>query len=103
MMLTTNFFIPTEPFHFSKGKVEQKRRPGRQGLIVQIRSKTQPENRLWKLSLEASSLKSRNLELTVFLFFGLVATAAAVYCGTELFQVVKSGALEQTVQALLAR
>jgi hypothetical protein len=103
MMQTTNFFIPRDPFRFSKGKVEPECSPARQRLTVQIRSKTEPENRLWKLSMEAASLKSRKLELTAFLFFGVVASVATVYCATELFQVVNSGALEQTVQALLAR
>ena len=33
-MQTTNFFIPTESFHFGKGNMEQDRRNGRRRLTV---------------------------------------------------------------------
>jgi hypothetical protein len=101
-MQTTNFFIPRESFHFRKGSVEEDRRNRRQRLTVQGRSKTEPESRLWKRSMEAASLKDCKLELIALLFFGSLVSAAALYCGTELFQVVNSGALEHTVQALLS-
>jgi len=101
-MQTTNFFIPRGSFHFSKGSVEYDRHNRRQRRTVQLRSKTEPESRLWKRSMEAASLKDGQLELIAFLFFGSLVSAAAAYCGAELFQVVNSGALEQTVQALLS-
>jgi hypothetical protein len=101
MMQTANFFVPTKSFHFPKGNVEQKRCDGRP--IFQTRCKTEPENRLWKLSMVAGSGEGRRLELIAFLFFGVLASAAAVYCGAEVFNVINNGALEQTVQVLLTR
>jgi hypothetical protein len=71
--------------------------------MVLIRGKTEPECRLWKLSMGAGSREGRRLESIVFLFFGLLVSATVVYCGTELFHVINSGALEQTVQALVTR
>jgi hypothetical protein len=101
-MQTTNLFIPRESFPFIKGKVELDRRNGRQRPTVRIRSKTEPENRLWKLSTRTASRNGGRFELIAFLFLGSLVSAAAAYCGTELFQVVNSGALEQTVQMLLS-
>ena len=103
MMQIVNFFIPTKSFYFRKENTEQERCNGGRRLIVQIRSKTGSENPLWKLSLGADSRKGRRLELIAFLFFGVLVSAAAVYCGTELLYVINSGALQQTVQALLTR
>jgi hypothetical protein len=100
-MQITDFFIPRDLFHFSRSNADQDRRKRRR-LTVQIRSKTEPDNRLWKLSMEVASLKSHKLELIAFLFFGALASAAAVPCGAELFHLANSGALEQTVQTLLS-
>jgi hypothetical protein len=100
-MPTTNFFMPGESFPFCKGSMERERRNRRRQLTVQIPRKTEPEGRLWKLSMEAASLPK--LELILFLFFGVLVSAAEIYCGTELSHVVNDGALEQTVQALLMR
>ncbi len=55
------------------------------------------------LPREAASPKFGRLELIAFLFFGVLVSAATVYCGIELFHMVNSGALEQTVQTLLTR
>jgi hypothetical protein len=100
-MQTTNFFIPRELLHFSKGNADKDRRKRRR-LTARIRSKTELDNRLWKLSMGAASLTSCKLELIAFLFFGALASVAAVYCGAELFHLANSGALEQTVQTLLS-
>ena len=99
-MHTTNLFIPREFFHFPKRNVDRHKRRQRPGARVQRESA--PEHRLWKLSMVSASLTSSQGESIAFLFFGLLASAAAVYCGTELFNVVNSDALEQTVQALLS-
>jgi hypothetical protein len=101
-MQTTNFFIPRQSLYFGKGKVEQDRRNGRQRATVRIPDKTEPESRLWKVSMETASLKASRLELIAFLLSGFLVCAAAVYCGSELLYVVNSDALEQTVQALLS-
>jgi hypothetical protein len=99
-MQTTNLFIPREFFHLTKRNVDRHNR--RQRPVVRIQSETTPEHRLWKLSMQSAFLRGFIGESIAFLFFGLLVGAAAVYCGTELFYVVNSGALEQTVQALLS-
>jgi hypothetical protein len=102
-MPNTNSFIHAESFQFRKGTREQDRCAGRQQLIAQLRSEIEPEHHLYKLSREAASHTFGRLELLTFLFFGVLAGAATVYCGTELFHVLNSGALEQTVQTLLSK
>jgi hypothetical protein len=102
MMHTSNLFIPKAPFHFIKATAEQDRRNSRQRPTLRIRGETEPENRLWKLSMEAASLKDAKLELIALFVFGFLVSAAAVYCGAELLNGVNSGALEQTVRALLS-
>jgi len=102
-MTTTASLIHTESFQFRKGTREQGRCAGRQRLIAQPRSDIEPEHHLYKLSRESASHRFGRLELITFLFFGILVSAATVYCGTELFHVVNSGALEQTVQTLLSK
>src|ERR1700733_14766194 len=92
MMHTSNLFIPRTPFHFIKAKAKQDRRKSRQRPTHRIRCENEPENRLWKLSMEAASLKDAKLELIALFFFGFLVSAAAAYCGAELFHGVNSGA-----------
>jgi hypothetical protein len=95
--------MPAKPLQFPKGNTEQGRCAGRQRLTAQLRSEFEPEHRLWKLSVEAASTKFGKVELIAFLFFGVLVSAATVYSFSELFHLLNSGALEQTVQALLIR
>jgi hypothetical protein len=102
-MPTTNTFIHAESFQFRKGTRKQGRCAGRQRLIAQLRSEIEPADRLYKLSREAASHTFGRLELIAFLFFGVLVSAATVYCGTELFHLLVSGSVEHVVQALLPR
>jgi hypothetical protein len=47
--------------------------------------------------------KFGGFELFGFLFFGVLVSAATVYCGMEWLRVVNSGALQHTVQVLLSK
>jgi hypothetical protein len=97
-----NFFTATESFPSGQGTIEQDRCVWRAWVTAQRQRKIEPEHRPYKLSIDAASAKGGRLELIAFLFFGVLVSAATLYCGTEL-RVVNSGALEQTVQALLMR
>jgi hypothetical protein len=102
-MRTTSFLIPADSLQLGTIFTEPGRCAGRQRLMAQFRSEIEPEYRLYKLCREAATPKRHRLELISFLFFGALVSASAVYCGTELFHMVKSGALEQTVQTLLLK
>ena len=102
-MPTTNTFIHAQSFQFRKGTREQGRCAGRQRLMAPLRSEIEPEHRLYKLSREAASHRFGRFELIAFLFFGVLVSAATVYCGTELFHLVNSCAFDQSVQTLLSR
>ena len=101
-MRTTSFLLPGH-LQFDTRIREQGYCAGRKRPTAQLRSEIEPERRLYKLSGEAVSPKVGRLDLIAYLFFGVLVSAATVYCGTELFHVVNSGGLEQTVQALLSR
>jgi len=102
IMRTTSFLLPGH-LQFDTRIREQGYCAGRKRPTAQLRSEIEPERRLYKLSGEAVSPKVGRLDLIAYLFFGVLVSAATVYCGTELFHVVNSGGLEQTVQALLSR
>ena|SRR5271167_929 len=102
-MPTTTFFTPDVRVQFHQGTKEQCSCAERRRITANLRSRIEPEQRLWKLSMEAACLTFGKVELIAFLFLGVLVSTATVYCGTELFHVVNSGALEQTVQTLLSR
>src|SRR5208282_6198920 len=101
-MRTTSFLLPGH-LPFDTGIRKHVYCAGRKRPTAQLRSQIEPERRLYKLSSEAVSPKVGRLDLTAYLLFGVLVSAATVYSGTELFHVVNSGGLEQTVQALLSR
>jgi hypothetical protein len=105
-MPTTTFFTPDVRFQSHQGTKEQCSCAERRRITANLRSRIEPEQRLWKLSMEAACLTFGKVELIAFLFLGflgVLVSTATVYCGTELFHGVNSGALEQTVQTLLSR
>jgi hypothetical protein len=102
-MRTTKFFIPAESFQLPNRTREQGRCAGWQRLTAKLPSRIEPEHRLWKLSTEAASPKFGRLELIAFLFLVVLVSAATIFSFDELLHVVKRGALEQTVQALMTR
>jgi hypothetical protein len=98
-----NSLIDAESLQFRKRTALKGRCARRQRLMTQHRSEIEPEQRLYKLSREAASPKLVRLELLAFLFLGILVSLAAAYCSTELFEVINSGALDQTVQTLLSK
>jgi hypothetical protein len=102
-MRTTSFLIPADSLQLGTIFTEPVRCAGRQRQMAQFRSEIEPEHCLYKLCREAATPKRHRLELISFLFFGALVSAATVYYVTELFYVVNSGALEQTVQTLLPK
>ena len=64
---------------------------------------TEPEARLWKICAEAASPRGGAFEWITFLFFGVLALGTVGFCFAELFQLLNSGALDQTVRALLMK
>lgn len=102
-MRTISFLIPADSLQLGTRIREPGRCGGRQRIMAQLRREIAPEHRLYKLSSEAASPKFGRLELIAFLFFAILVSAATVYSGTELIQVVNDGAFEQTVRTLLSR
>ena len=94
---------PTKHFQVGQDTREQMpclapRRPS-----ASLTRKINPEQSLRELRRQAASLKSGWVELLLFLFFGLVAIVAMMGCISELFQLLGSAVLEQTVRALLTK
>jgi len=102
-MPTTTFFTPDVRFQFHQGTKEQCSCAERRRITANLRSRIEPEQRLWKLSMEAASPKFAKVGLIVFLFLAVLVSAATVCSFSELVHLVNSGALEQTVQTLLSR
>ena len=63
----------------------------------------EPEERLFKVCQDFVSPSRGRIESLVFLFFGAVSSTALFFCFSELFRILCSGYLEQTVQVLLRR
>jgi hypothetical protein len=91
--------VSSEPLHFPQHANEQS------GITngEPIAAKLFLEESLWRLSREVSSGKSGDLELAVFLIFGVLASVATVLCFYELFSTFCSDVFEQTVRTLLSR
>jgi hypothetical protein len=102
-MRTTSLLIPADSLQLGTRIRKPGRCGGRQRLMAPLRREIEPDHRLYKLSSEAASPKFSRFELIAFLFFGVLASAATVYCVIELFHMVNTVALEQTVQTLLSR
>ena len=103
VMSTANFYILAKPLQAAEGIKEQSRVPARQLSVVQPKAETEPEERLWKICAEATSPRLNGFEWIAFLFFGALALGALAFCFSELFYLLNSGALDETVRALLTR
>jgi hypothetical protein len=72
-------------------------------LVTWTEAEAQPETRLWKACAEATSSRFLGLEWIAFLFFGALVLGALACCFSELFKMLMSGALDETVRAFLTR
>jgi hypothetical protein len=102
-MSTAPSYLHAELIHFRKRRTEQGCRASPLELKEQLRSEIEPAHRLCALCREVASPKFGRLELIAFSLLGVFASAVTIFSFAELFYVISSGALEQTVQALLAK
>lgn len=102
-MSTANFYILAKPLQSDEGIEEQSRGSTRQLSVARPKTETEPEERLWKICAEVSSPKLWRFEWIAFLSLGVLAFGALVCCFSELFHLLNSGALDETVRALLTR
>ena len=100
-MSTANFYILAKPLQSDQGLKEHNRVGTRE--LSLTRAETEPEERLWKVCAEAASPRLGAFEWITFLFFGVLALGTVGFCFAELFQFLNSGALDQTVRALLMK
>ena len=100
-MRTKTFIIYAEPFQFCKKKIGARPCGGWQQRLALRRSKGKREYNLYELSRKAASHSFGRFEMVVFLFFGVLASAATVASCIEFFQALHDGALERTVELLL--
>jgi hypothetical protein len=102
-MPNANLFMPAELFRLRQATSEQSHCPARRRPTVEPRCEVEPEQRLWKVCMEADSSNFGTIEWITFLFFGALATAATVSSFSELFNLLVSGSVEHVVQPLLPR
>jgi hypothetical protein len=102
-MSTVNFYILAKPLLSDQGLKVQNCVATRQLPATRAEAETEPEERLWKVCTEAASPRLSGFEFIAFLFFGALVLGALAYCFSELFQLLNSGALDETVRALLTR
>jgi hypothetical protein len=102
-MSTTNLFMTAASFQPRQETIEHGGSVQTGKLTANLRNKIESERRILRLSRQGASPKFDGIELIVFRFFWVLASVTAVYSGTELLQLLHSGALEQTVTVLLKR
>ena len=71
--------------------------------ITEIAPSVWPEKRLWNICRELALPNRNKIESIALLIWAIVSVVAIVFCFGELFQLLSSGALEQTVRAALAK
>jgi|ERR1700756_2141091 hypothetical protein len=102
-MTTANFFILAEPRRSDRRLKEKRSAATEQSLLSRPKAEAEPETRLWKLCAEAASPRLSRFEWIAILVFAASALAAMACCAFEWIQLANSGALDQTVRALLTR
>ena len=102
-MTTANFYILANTLRPDQGLQEQNRFGTGQPALTGTKTKTEPETRLWKVCAAAVSQRFSIFEWGAFLLFGAVSLGALACCFSELVQLLGSGALDRTVDALLTR
>jgi hypothetical protein len=103
MALVGAFYILAKPLVSDQGLKEQNGVATRQLPVARPKAETEPQERLWKVWAEAASPWLSGFEFIAFLFFGALALGGLAYCFSELFHLLNSGALDETVRALLTR
>ena len=103
-MTTTDFYVLPAPLR-SDQELREEPRPIaiKQPSFTSPKLEAEPEARLWKLCAEAASPRLSRVEWIAILLFAASALAAMACCAFEWIQLANSGALDQTVRALLTR
>ena len=99
MTTTANFTILAQPLESR----QERQAAGAQRSLNRSKSETEPEARLWKLCAEAAPPRLSGAEWIALLLFGASALGALAFCFSQSFQLLNSGALDQTVRALLIK
>jgi hypothetical protein len=99
-MVTANLYILANAAESDQGRKEQNRVTTGQSSIARSKAEAELEARLWKVCADAASPPLTGFEWVAFLLFGALALGAVAHCFSELFQLLNSGALDQTVRAL---
>ena len=102
-MTTANFTILAEPLESHQGLKDKRQVAARQRSFSRSKAETEPEARLWKLCPEAAPARLSGVEWIALLSFGASALGALAFCFSESFHLLNSGALDQTVRALLIK
>lgn len=103
IMATANFYVLAKPLQPDQGLKQQNRIATGQASFTPPKAEAEPEARLWKLCAEATAQRSDSFDWVAFLLFVASALGALACCFSELFHVLNSGALDETVRALLRR
>jgi hypothetical protein len=103
MATTANFTILAEPLESHQGFKDKRRIAAGPCPLSRSEAETEPEARLWKLCAEAASPRLSGAEWIALLSLGASALAALALCLSESFHLFSTGALDQTVRALLAK
>jgi hypothetical protein len=102
-MITTNFSIVAKLLQSHQTVKEQSRVAVQvQRPVTRAKVEAEPETRLWKICTEVASPRLSGVEWIALLLFGASAIGALAYGFSESFHLFSSGALDQTVRALLA-
>jgi hypothetical protein len=103
-MTTTDFYLLAEPRQPDRRLKEERARVAReQSSFSRPKAEAELETRLWKVCAKAGSPRLSRFEWIAILVFAASALVAMACCSFEWFQLSNSGALEQTVRALLTR
>ena len=103
MTTTANFTILAEPLESHRGSKDERRAGAGPRPLSRSKAETEPEARLWKLCAEAASPRLSGVEWVALALFGASALAALTFSFSEWFHLFNTGALDQTVRALLSR
>jgi hypothetical protein len=102
-MATANFYLLAKPLQPDQRLKQQNRIATGQASFAPPKAEAEPEVRLWKVCAEVASLRFIGLEWVAFLFFGALVLGALACCFSEVFQLLNSGALCDTVGVLLKK
>lgn len=101
-MTTTDFYILAEPRRSDRRlKKERARVATEPSSLTRSKVEAEPETRLWKVCAEVASPRLSRFERIAVLIFAASALVAMACCTLEWVRLSNSGALDQTVRALL--